>query len=294
MVTRASARCAFFERESEKKSIPARTDRVPNVSSLTPFREVRERLPSYIPRMATTAVVKKKASATSRKAFLKVLGGLLVALFIAAPSVAHSQFGIGFSPILTGSMRPYAHPGDLFVTKTTQASKLKVGDIILVTSQSTGVFYSHRIVSITQVNGVLRIATKGDANAAPEATPFLVGANEVVPRNIARVKWIGRPLIYLSSVQGRQAALILIVIANLIALVMFLFRKKAPEQSPNSVTVYKTLYAEAREVNEKNERELTLFREIFEESLVDPAIKEAEMSQELNLLRSYELATPLH
>ena len=269
-------------------------DSVPNVSSLTPSCEVRVRYPFYIAVMAKTMVTSKKRPARSRTAFLKVLGGFLAALFIAAPSVAHSQFGIGFSPILTGSMRPYAQPGDLFVTKTTQASKLKVGDIILVTSQSTGVFYSHRIVSIAKVSNSLRITTKGDANSAAEATPYAVSPNELVPRKIARVKWIGRPLVYLSSVQGRQAALILIVIANLIALVMFLFRKKVPEQSPVSATVYKTLYAEEREVNEKKERELILFREILAESLIDPAIREAEMARELNLLRSYELAAPLY
>ena len=236
--------------------------------------------------MATATVNKKKASKASRKGFLKVLSGLLAALFIAAPSVAHSQFGIGFSPILTGSMRPYAYPGDLFISKTTKASNLKVGDIILVTSQSTGVFYSHRIVSLTKENGSLRIITKGDANAAPEATPFLVGTNELVPRSIARVKWIGRPLVYISSVQGRQAALALIVIANLIALILFLFRKKPVEVNPLSGAVYKDLYAEEQAAREKSERELRVFKELFEELQIDPAEREAEMTQEIQKMKA--------
>ena len=236
--------------------------------------------------MATAVVSKKKTSVASRKGFLKVLSGLIAALFIAAPSVAHSQFGIGFSPILTGSMRPYANPGDLFVSKTTKASNLKVGDIILVTSQSTGVFYSHRIVSITKSNGSLRIITKGDANAAPEATPFLVGTNELVPRSIARAKWIGRPLVYISSVQGRQAALALIVIANLTALILFLFRKKPVEVNPLSGAVYKDLYAEEQAAREKSERELRVFKELFEELQIDPAEREAEMTQEIQKMKA--------
>ena len=210
---------------------------------------------------------------------------MIAALFIAAPSVAHSQFGIGFSPILTGSMRPYALPGDLFLSKTTPASHLKVGDIILVTSQSTGTFYSHRVVSLSKVNGAIRIITKGDANAAPEATPFIVNANQQVPRSIARVKWIGRPLVYISSVQGRQAALALIVFANLIALILFLFRKKVTPASPLAVTVYKDLYVEALVVKESKEKELHLFKEIFEESQIDPVIKEKEMAELLSILR---------
>ncbi len=234
---------------------------------------------------------KKRASTSQRKAFLKVFSGLVAALFIAAPSVAHSQFGIGFSPILTGSMRPYASPGDLFVTKTTAASNLKVGDIILITSQATGVFYSHRIVSVTKQNGALRITTKGDANAAPEAAPFLVGVNEQVPRNIARVKWIGRPLVYISSVQGRQAALALIVIANLIALILFLFRKKIPEVNPFSVHVYRDLYAEERAIKEQIEKELNLFKELFAESQIDPAQKEVEMAKELQKIQSQSITS---
>jgi len=231
-------------------------------------------------------VSKKRTSVKTRKAFLKAISGLIAALCVAAPSVAHSQFGIGFSPILTGSMRPYASPGDLFVTKTTTASNLKVGDIILVTSQSTGVFYSHRIVKISKVNNAIRIVTKGDANAAPEVTPFLVGANEQVPRNVARVKWIGRPLVYLSSVQGRQAALALIVIANLIALVFFLFRKKEVEVNPVSAVVYKDLYAEERSIKEKIEKELHLFKELFAEAQVHAAVKEKEMAKELHKMKS--------
>ena len=236
--------------------------------------------------MATAVVSKKKTSVASRKGFLKVLSGLIAALFIAAPSVAHSQFGIGFSPILTGSMRPYANPGDLFVSKTTKASNLKVGDIILVTSQSTGVFYSHRIVSLTKENGSIRIITKGDANAAPEATPFLVGTNELVPRSIARAKWIGRPLVYISSVQGRQAALALIVIANLTALILFLFRKKPVEVNPLSGAVYKDLYAEEQAAREKSERELRVFKDLFEELQIDPAEREAEMTQEIQKMKA--------
>ena len=236
--------------------------------------------------MATAVVSKKKTSVASRKGFLKVLSGLIAALFIAAPSVAHSQFGIGFSPILTGSMRPYANPGDLFVSKTTKASNLKVGDIILVTSQSTGVFYSHRIVSLTKENGSLRIITKGDANAAPEATPFLVGTNELVPRSIARAKWIGRPLVYISSVQGRQAALALIVIANLTALILFLFRKKPVEVNPLSGAVYKDLYAEEQAAREKSERELRVFKELYAESQIDPADREVEMAQEIQKMKA--------
>lgn len=99
------------------------------------------------------------------------------------------------------------------------------------------------------------------------------------------MKWIGRPLVYVSSVQGRQAALALIVFANLIALILFLFRKKVVAASPLAVTVYKDLYVEALVVKESQERELHLFKEIFEESQIDPMIKEKEMAELLSIMR---------
>lgn len=247
------------------------------------------RLLQYVPPMATETASKKGATGKSNKAFSKVLVGLIAALFIVAPSVLHSQVGIGFSPVLTGSMRPYAQPGDLMVTKITKASNLKVGDIISIHSQETGVFYAHRIVRISMQNGQRRIVTKGDANANPEVTPFMVGPNQPVSRNIMRIKWIGRPLVYLSSIQGRQAALSLIVVANIIALILFLFRKKIHAANPTSLHVYKDLFVEAHKAKEKTHNELILFRELFAESQVDSESKEFEMANELKVLKSNQI-----
>lgn len=186
-------------------------------------------------------------------------------------------------------MRPYAQPGDVFVTKMTKASNLKVGDIISVHSEATGVFYAHRIAKITTQSGLLRIVTKGDANANPEVDPFMVGPNQPVSRNIMRVKWLGRPLVYLTSVQGRQAALSLMVLANVIALFLFLFRKKSKAIDPLSVKVYKELYSEAQQIKEMKEKELSLFRELFTESQMDQGTKEFEMAEQLIEMKRHQL-----
>ena len=163
----------------------------------------------------------------SGRGLAKALGWAAVVLVLVAPSILHTKAGIGISPILTGSMRPSADPGDAFVTQLTPASQLRVGDIISVHSESTGVFYAHRIAEIRVQSGLLRITTKGDANGSAEADPFLVGAGQEVSKEIATVKWLGQPLTYLTSIQGRQAGLALLVFANLIGLLLFLFRRKA-------------------------------------------------------------------
>lgn len=174
-------------------------------------------------------------------------------LLVALPSVLHSVAGIGINPILTGSMRPYAQPGDIFITKRTKASQLHAGDIIAIHSATTGVIYAHRIVDIKAYNGLFRIITKGDANADAETDPYFASPNAGVPRNIARVKWLGRVMVYLNSVQGRQAGLGFLVGANVLLLITFLFRKVTPKTSKTE-EIYRELYLEEMlKVQEKQE-----------------------------------------
>jgi len=174
---------------------------------------------------------------------MKALAWVLLMGAVLAPSLLHSQFGIGFSPILTGSMRPAAQPGDVYVTSEVKASTLRIGDIIAIHNQRTGVFYSHRIRNIGIENGLIRITTKGDANSLPEADPYIVGANALVSKEVFKIKWIGRPMVYLTSPQGRNTGLRLLVIGNVMGLLFFLFRKEQRKAS-NGEKIYRDLYAE--------------------------------------------------
>ena len=162
---------------------------------------------------------------------------------VLAPSLLHSQLGIGFSPILTGSMRPSAQPGDIYVTAQVPASTLKVGDIIAIHNQVTGVFYSHRIYQLGVTNGLIRITTKGDANSLPERDPYNIGPKALVSKEIFKVKWVGRPMVYLTSSQGRNTGLRLLVLGNVMGLLFFLFRKEQKKLS-NGEKIYRDLYAE--------------------------------------------------
>lgn len=199
-------------------------------------------------RLRPTTAGPKKASKVT-KLFMWAFSLLLVAL----PSVLHSVAGIGIAPILTGSMRPYAQPGDIFITKTTKASQLQVGDIIVVHSAATGVIYAHRIAQITGYNGLVRIFTKGDSNGAAEIDPYLTSPDAAVPRNIVRVKWLGHLMIYLNSTRGRQAGLGFLVSANVLLLTTFLFKKKVIKTSKVE-DIYRELYLEEMfKVQEKQE-----------------------------------------
>ena len=174
------------------------------------------------------------------------------ALFIATaftvaliPAILTSQYGFGFSPILTGSMQPSANPGDLFITRLVPASSLQVGDIIAINNQITGTYYSHRIHEMRMVNGALRIITKGDSNESPDREPFMVSPVSEVSKAIKVVPSIGQPMVYMNTVQGRQSAATFLVISNILALFVILFRKKIFTSS-TSERVYKELYTEER------------------------------------------------
>lgn len=188
---------------------------------------------------------------------MKVRNAIFVAVTFSlaiAPAILTSKFGYGFSPILTGSMQPAANPGDVYLTRLTPATNLNSGDVIAVNNQATGVYYSHRIVEISNLNGSLRIFTKGDANESVDRDPFIVSPYAKVSLVVATVPYVGRPMVYMNTVQGRQTATSFLVLANILGLFAFLFRKKIVA-SLTPERVYKELYIEERR-NSQQYREL--------------------------------------
>ena len=209
------------------------------------------------------------AKLPTRKWVLKALFWFLLMGAVLAPSLLHSQLGIGFSPILTGSMRPAAQPGDVYITAEVKASTLRIGEVIAIHNQVTGVFYSHRIYNIGVENGLIRITTKGDANSLPERDPYIVGASALVSKEVFKVKWVGRPMVYLTSPQGRNTGLRLLVIGNVMALLFFLFRKEQKKLS-NGEKIYRDLYSEML-ANQNNE--------LLQQQVNSPSTKKKERQQ---------------
>ena len=166
------------------------------------------------------------------------------------PAILTSKFGFGISPILTSSMEPMAHPGDVFVTRLVPSKTLKLGDIIAVNNQVTGTYYSHRIQELRVEGGAFRIITKGDANSEVDLDPFLISVKGQVSKVIGTVPYLGRPMVYMNTMEGRRSAANFLVVANVLALIAFLFRKKIIENL-NPERVYKELYVEERHTNQQ-------------------------------------------
>jgi len=223
------------------------------------YREDSVRFDPYF-HLMKTKISRKGIKST----IVRLFSSVIVIVLIAAPSILHSQFGVGISPVLSGSMRPFSQPGDAFLTVNTPASELKVGDIVTLHVAGTEDFYAHRIAEIRYQSGLLRIVTKGDANQFAEEDPYMASPTEVVPRTISNVKYVGRALVYVTSIQGRQAGLALIVFANVIGLLYFLFRKKIKLVISTAEIVYKELFAESNAVADMERRKAQVYRDLYQ------------------------------
>ena len=215
--------------------------------------------------MTRTDTPNKLHSKKGRGGLKRVFTVLIIALFVAAPTVLQSFFGFGISPVLSGSMAPFAQPGDAFITVKRPVSQLVYGDIVTLQLADSQALYAHRIIEVRELSGGLRrIVTKGDANPTAEEDPFMASPASMVPVTLFSVKWVGHALVYLTSAQGRQAGLAFIVIANVLMLLLSLFKKPAKKISSRGQDIYKGLFKESNEKSIKDNRKHEIYRDLYE------------------------------
>lgn len=181
--------------------------------------------------MGRRTLTKNPVAAKSKKRALAVVSTFFVALLVGGPSVLHFSLGMSFSPVLTGSMTPYAEPGDLLISMPTKASALAVGDVISVANKNTGAVYAHRIIEVRDQGEAFRFITKGDANPTAEIDPVLASSDVNMSKGVFNVKGLGAPLVYLGSDQGRSASISLLVIAN-VGLIFYLLQRRPKKEQP--------------------------------------------------------------
>jgi signal peptidase I len=209
---------------------------------------------------------KRQRTGNRIKVISRLFAWIFVLALVATPSILHSKVGLGISPILSSSMSPAAEPGDAFITINKAASTLKVGDIVTLREANSGAFFAHRIVEIREQSGLLRIVTKGDANQLSEENPYMVSGLVEVPMTVVRVKYIGYVLAYLTSLQGKQLALTLIVLANLMVLILFLFRKKIVVGISRAEEVFRSLYADTLLTHRKEVQRSNTYKDLYEQT----------------------------
>jgi len=90
--------------------------------------------------------------------------------------------------VKSGSMEPSIHTGSIVVIRPSDS--LQVGDVITFGKDTPNSFpTTHRIISVTDGNGVMMYETKGDANE--EVDPVFVSSSEVIGKVVLTVPKAG-------------------------------------------------------------------------------------------------------
>lgn len=76
---------------------------------------------------------------------------------------------LGASTVLSDSMAPAWHRGDVVITRLVRGSSLRIGDVPALVPPGYTNAYVHRIVGVHDVEGVPVLTTKGDANPVADA-----------------------------------------------------------------------------------------------------------------------------
>jgi signal peptidase I len=103
----------------------------------------------------------------------------------------------GWTPqvILSGSMEPRIHSGDVIVTRKVQPADLTKGQVITtIDPDSPEKTRTHRVLERDSAG---KIVTKGDANRDPDSTS--VSDKDVLGLGVVRVPYVGRPAYWLAE-----------------------------------------------------------------------------------------------
>lgn len=111
--------------------------------------------------------------------------------------------------VLSGSMSPTIHPGDVVVSRHVEPSAIEEGDVIVFENggDTQPDRTTHRVVDVIHRDGGLYFKTKGDANEEPDSS--LVSADHVTGRVWFHVPYMGRLLMFARTKTGLLSLVIL-------------------------------------------------------------------------------------
>lgn len=167
---------------------------------------------------------------------------LPIAVFTLITSKTDKIAGIKSFVVLTGSMTPSIPQGSVIFTKKAEA--YTAGDVVSFNIDGKNV--THRINAVEQdMNGDIFYETKGDANNAVDSE--LVSAASVIGKSVFHMPHVGKAILFLKSVQGFVALIIL----------------------PSFLFIGMELWAIKREIEKETEKKV--LRRIQEQQIFNPA-----------------------
>lgn len=149
----------------------------------------------------------------------------------------------GYKPliVLTGSMEPTIHTGDLIFAKVKDSKELKEDDVISFRNEENTVT-THRIIEIVDQDGKQYFKTKGDANNTEDLN--LVAAEDVEGVYIGRIAKLGSFLMFMHKPMGLFIILLVILVVGLLVLYLVSLKdnkkiRKAEEKDNEEFEEYK-------------------------------------------------------
>ncbi|MEO8888952.1 MAG: LamG-like jellyroll fold domain-containing protein [Jatrophihabitantaceae bacterium] len=158
-----------------------------------------------VARLAPPARWRGGWAALALTALARVVLSTLASLVVC--SLVPALFGWHPTVVMTGSMEPRLHPGDVVVSRPIASSQLRIGQVLLVADPDhAGRERLHRL-AVFNADGTLTL--RGDANAANDSSP--VARSAVHGVGALRAPFIGLPKLWLS--EGDYTALVELAVA---------------------------------------------------------------------------------
>ncbi len=154
---------------------------------------------------------------------------VLVAGLIAVGTIVRTGH-LSLDPVLSGSMQPTVHAGDVAVLWQVPTSSLRVGDVITFHPPGdTSTPKMHRIATLTRSAGETWITTKGDANRVADPWGKIVLEGTTAYQMVGVVPLVG----WVAVAAGNVVPGLLLILAGLVlGLVAYrAWRKSAPSDS---------------------------------------------------------------
>lgn len=141
----------------------------------------------------------------------------------------------GYSPliVLTDSMYPQIHSGDLIICKTVDPETVEVGDVIAFFDPAGNgtTIVTHQVIEVLNGEEGLQFRTQGTANNTPDDKP--VPADDVVGEYQSRIAGAGHVALFMQKPEG----LIVCVVLPLLLLIGYdVLRRKLYEKSKKADT----------------------------------------------------------
>lgn len=139
-----------------------------------------------------------------------ILGASVLAITARrSPDKIPTVMGRKVLTVLSGSMEPRIHTGDVIIVNPLRATdEIKEGDVVTFrVKDKPDMLITHRIVGTILVNGKpLAFTTKGDANDSPDLSP--IGRDQVLGKYQSRVLYAG----YLTQFMHKPIGIVVLLI----------------------------------------------------------------------------------